>query len=56
MTTTSPTVAFLCTRNAGRSQMAAAFAKQLAGSHVNVYSGGSDPANELNQAVVGAMA
>jgi arsenate reductase (thioredoxin) len=51
-----PTIAFLCTRNAGRSQMASGFAKQLAGGRVDVYSGGSEPADEINQAVVAAMA
>jgi protein-tyrosine-phosphatase len=36
--------------------MAAGFARQLAGDRAEIVSGGSDPADELNPAVVGAMA
>jgi arsenate reductase (thioredoxin) len=39
-----PTVLFLCTHNAGRSQMAAAFFAELAGEDAVAWSGGSDPA------------
>lgn len=52
----SPGVLFLCTHNAGRSQMAAGFMRALAGDHVDVYSGGTEPADELNRAAVEAMA
>jgi arsenate reductase (thioredoxin) len=52
----NPSVLFLCVHNAGRSQMAAAFTRHLAGPKVEVFSGGSEPATELNQAVVAAMA
>lgn len=52
----SPSVLFLCVHNAGRSQMAAGFMRQLAGDRVDVFSGGSEPAASLNQAVVEAMA
>jgi len=52
----NPSVLFLCVHNAGRSQMAAGFMRHLAGSRVDVFSGGSEPASELNQAVVAAMA
>jgi arsenate reductase len=52
----SPSVLFLCVHNAGRSQMAAGFMRQLAGDRVDVFSGGSEPAAALNQAVVAAMA
>ncbi len=52
----APAVLFLCTHNAGRSQMAAGFMRRLAGEHVDVYSGGTEPGNELNQAAVAAMA
>ena len=38
-----PGVLFLCTHNAGRSQMAAAWVRLLAGDRVRVWSGGSDP-------------
>jgi arsenate reductase (thioredoxin) len=52
----SPSVLFLCVHNAGRSQMAAGFMRHLAGSRVDVFSGGSEPAERLNQAAVAAMA
>ncbi len=51
-----PAVLFLCTHNAGRSQMAMGFFKHLAGDRATVYSGGSEPANEVNPAAVAAMA
>jgi arsenate reductase (thioredoxin) len=50
-----PAVLFLCTHNAGRSQMAAAFFTQLAGEDAAAWSGGSDPGDEVNPAVVQAM-
>jgi arsenate reductase (thioredoxin) len=50
-----PEILFLCVHNAGRSQMAAAFARQLGGDRVIVYSAGSDPGESLNAAVVDAM-
>jgi protein-tyrosine-phosphatase len=50
-----PEVLFLCVHNAGRSQMAAAFARDLGGTRVIVHSAGSDPAERLNPAVVQAM-
>jgi arsenate reductase len=52
----NPSVLFLCVHNAGRSQMAAGFMRTLAGGRVDVFSGGSQPAAEVNQAVVAAMA
>jgi protein-tyrosine-phosphatase len=51
-----PQVLFLCTHNAGRSQMAAAFAAHLAGDSMMVLSAGSTPDEEVNQAAVQAMA
>jgi arsenate reductase len=51
----TPAILFLCVHNAGRSQMAAAFARKLAGDRVIVYSAGSDPSESLNEAVVSAM-
>ena len=51
-----PKVVFLCTHNAGRSQMAAAWMQQLAHNDVDVFSGGSAPADEVNSAAVDAMA
>jgi arsenate reductase len=53
---TKPAVLFLCTHNAGRSQMAMGFFKHLAGDQAIVYSGGSEPASEVNPAAVAAMA
>ena len=52
----NPSVLFLCVHNAGRSQMAAGWMRHLAGDRVDVFSGGSEPASELNQAAVTAMA
>jgi arsenate reductase (thioredoxin) len=53
---TKPTVLFLCTHNAGRSQMAMSFFAQLAGDHATVYSGGSQPADAVNPAALTVMA
>ena len=50
-----PEVLFVCTHNAGRSQMAAALLDHAAG-RVRVTSAGSQPASQLNPAVVAAMA
>jgi protein-tyrosine-phosphatase len=52
----NPSVLFLCVHNAGRSQMAAGFARALGGDRIDVFSGGSEPAASLNQAAVAAMA
>jgi arsenate reductase len=52
----NPSVLFLCVHNAGRSQMAAGWTRYLAGDRVDVYSGGSEPASEVNRAAVAAMA
>lgn len=49
-------VLFLCVHNAGRSQMAAGFMRKHAGDTVLVRTGGSTPADEVNPAVVAAMA
>ena len=51
-----PHVLFVCTHNAGRSQMAAALLDHQARGRVQVTSAGSRPARELNPAVVQAMA
>ena len=51
-----PEVLFVCTHNAGRSQMAAALLYHQAAGGVRVSSAGSQPAAELNPAVVQAMA
>jgi protein-tyrosine-phosphatase len=51
-----PTVLFLCTHNAGRSQMALGFFHHLAGERAVAWSGGSEPGVELNPAAIAAMA
>lgn len=50
-----PEVLFVCVQNAGRSQMAAALLNRRAEGRVHVRSAGSDPAEEINPAVVTAM-
>jgi arsenate reductase (thioredoxin) len=50
-----PSVLFVCVHNAGRSQMAAGFLRELGGDRVEVRSAGSAPANSINPAVVAAM-
>jgi arsenate reductase (thioredoxin) len=49
------TVLFLCTHNAGRSQMALGFFTHLAGDQAVAWSGGSEPGNEINPAAIAAM-
>lgn len=51
-----PSVLFLCTHNAGRSQMAMGYFAHLAGDRASVFSGGSEPADRVNAAAVAAMA
>ena len=54
-------VAFVCVENAGRSQMAAAFAERRIAEHgledeMTIVSGGTDPAEHVHDVVVEAMA
>jgi protein-tyrosine-phosphatase len=51
-----PTVLFVCVHNAGRSQMAAGFLRELGAGRVEVLSAGSEPAERLNPTAVAAMA
>ncbi|GAB2544508.1 arsenate reductase ArsC [Nocardia heshunensis] len=51
-----PGVLFVCTHNAGRSQMALGFFAQLAGARAVGWSGGSAPGAAVNPVVVQAMA
>ena len=51
-----PEVLFVCMHNAGRSQMAAALLAREAAGRIRVTSAGSQPATQLNPAVVQAMA
>jgi len=50
-----PEVLFVCVHNAGRSQMAAGLVKLRSQGRIHVRSAGSEPANEINPAVVEAM-
>ena len=50
-----PAVLFLCGHNAGRSQMAAGWLRHLAAGRVDVFSGGSNPSDDVNPAAVQAM-
>src|SRR6185312_1107757 len=54
--TDKPTVLFVCVHNAGRSQMAAGFLRDLAGDRVEVLSAGSEPAGEINPIAIQVMA
>ena len=51
-----PSVLFVCTHNAGRSQMAAGYLTALAGDLIDVRSAGSIPADQVNPVAVQAMA
>src|SRR2546430_15540822 len=51
-----PSVLFVCIHNAGRSQMAAGFARRYGGDRLTVRSAGSDPADTVNPVAVAAMA
>lgn len=51
-----PIVLFVCVHNAGRSQMAAGFMRELSGGSVEVRSGGSEPGNQINPVAIAAMA
>jgi arsenate reductase len=51
-----PEVLFVCVHNAGRSQMAAALLDHHARGRVHVRSAGSEPADQINPAVVEALA
>jgi protein-tyrosine-phosphatase len=50
-----PEVLFVCVHNAGRSQMAAALLRRLAGDRVIVRSAGSAPASSIHAGVAAAM-
>jgi arsenate reductase len=55
-TETRSRILFVCVHNAGRSQMAAGFARELGGDRVEVFSAGSEPAATINPVAVQAMA
>jgi arsenate reductase len=50
------TVLFLCTHNAGRSQMALGFFNAFAQGQAMAYSAGSEPVDQINPAAVAVMA
>ena len=55
MSSEKPAVLFVCVHNAGRSQMAAGFMRELAGDRVEVLSAGSAPKDSITPVAVAAM-
>ncbi|MDQ0894159.1 metalloregulator ArsR/SmtB family transcription factor [Agromyces ramosus] len=51
----APEVLFVCVQNAGRSQIAAAILKHLAGDRVRVRTAGSEPASSVRSTIVTAL-
>ena len=56
MVTHRPRILFVCIHNAGRSQMAAGYARALSRGAVEVRSGGSEPGDQINPVAVAVMA
>lgn len=56
MSEKKPAVLFLCVKNGGKSQMALGWFAHLAGDQATSWSGGSEPAAQLNARAVEAMA
>ena len=54
--TATPTVLFVCVHNAGRSQMAAGYLRELGRGEIEVLSAGSAPQDSINPVAVEAMA
>jgi arsenate-mycothiol transferase len=52
--TSTPNLLFLCNKNGGRSQMAAAWARSLGGDAVVVTSAGASPGTSLIQMTMGS--
>lgn len=52
---TRPSVLFVCVKNAGKSQMAAALARQHYGDAIHVLSAGTSPGQHLNAESVAAL-
>ena len=50
-----PVVLFLCTHNAGRSQIALGYFQHLAGDNAVAWSGGSEPGEQVNPAAIAVM-
>ncbi|SDB80448.1 arsenate-mycothiol transferase [Raineyella antarctica] len=55
MSTTPPSVLFVCVKNGGKSQMAAALMRQVAGPAITVHSAGTKPGNALNAQSVASI-
>ena len=55
-TDTRPNLLFVCVKNGGKSQMAAAIARQVGGNAVDVTSAGTRPGSKLNQESVESLA
>lgn len=53
---TAPTVLFLCTHNAGRSQLGAALLEHIAGDRYTAASAGVAPAETVNPAIAATVA
>jgi arsenate-mycothiol transferase len=51
----TPSVLFVCSKNGGKSQLAAGLMKQLAGGAVAVYSAGTKPGKSLNPQAVESL-
>ncbi|MEJ1113479.1 low molecular weight phosphatase family protein [Paenarthrobacter sp. CCNWLY172] len=56
MTSEHPAVLFVCSKNGGKSQLAAALMRELAGDNVTVYSAGTKPGAALNAQSVESLA
>ncbi|MFG6446596.1 low molecular weight phosphatase family protein [Microbacterium sp. P07] len=54
--TTPPTVLFICTHNAGRSQLGAHLLAHVAGDRLSATSAGTAPAEAINPAIAGTLA
>ena len=50
-----PDILFVCVQNAGRSQLASAILRSLAGDRVRVLTAGSEPAGSINPLIVAAL-
>lgn len=50
MATSQPSVMFVCVKNGGKSQMAAALMRAQAGDEIEVHSAGTQPGSKLNAA------
>jgi arsenate-mycothiol transferase len=51
----TPSVLFVCSKNGGKSQLAAGLMKQVAGESVTVYSAGTKPGKSLNPQAVESL-